>query len=258
MSGPIVGSSGDFAAGFYGKLPTHGDFVSRRLPRVFIDTWDEWLQQAIARSRDQLREHWLEVYLTSPIWRFVLSAGVCSEAPWAGVLMPSVDRVGRYFPLTIAACLPKGSNVVQVLLKADRWFMEIEQLALSCLDDTFELGVFDDALQALDLFSVLPAEVDLDVAAARDQPDRNAMALHFEPVQPGPVIWPQIAGCVLQALVPDYSLWLTNGSDRIQASLLVCAGLPSVERFSALLDGRWVEWSWQDHQVAAYFNTTEK
>jgi hypothetical protein len=34
--------------------------------------------------------------------------------------------------------------------------------------------------------------------------------------------------------------------------------LPSVERFSALLDGRWVEWSWQDHQVAAYFNTTEK
>jgi type VI secretion system protein ImpM len=172
--------------------------------------------------------------------------------------MPSVDRVGRYFPLTIAACLPKGSSVVQVLLKADRWFMEIEQLALSCLDDTFELGAFDDALQALDLFSVLPAEVDPDVAAARDQPDRNAMALHFEPVQPGPMIWPQIAGCVLQALVPDYSLWLTNGSDRIQASLLVCAGLPSVERFSALLDGRWVEWSWQDHQVAAYFNTTEK
>jgi hypothetical protein len=59
--------------------------------------------------------------------------------------------------------------------------MEIEQLALSCLDDAFELGAFDDALQALDLFSVLPAEVDLDVAAAREQHDRNAMALHFGP-----------------------------------------------------------------------------
>ena len=37
--------------GFYGKFPELGDFVNRRMPRSFLDRWDEWLQNAIATSR---------------------------------------------------------------------------------------------------------------------------------------------------------------------------------------------------------------
>ena len=40
--------------GFYGKIPLLGDFVSRRLPRHFIEPWDSWLQSAFAASREQL------------------------------------------------------------------------------------------------------------------------------------------------------------------------------------------------------------
>src|SRR5512139_3843786 len=100
--------------GWYGKIPNLGDFASRRLPSRFIVAWDDWLQRALASSRAQLGGQWLDLYLTSPVWRFLLMPGVCGSAAWAGVLMPSVDRVGRYFPLTIALELP------QVALRQDR------------------------------------------------------------------------------------------------------------------------------------------
>ena len=42
--------------GYFGKFPSHGDFITRRLPRDgFLDIWDRWLQNALATSREQLR-----------------------------------------------------------------------------------------------------------------------------------------------------------------------------------------------------------
>lgn len=52
-------------AGWYGKIPSLGDFVSRRLPPDFINTWDTWLQQGMAISRTQLGECWVDLYMTS-------------------------------------------------------------------------------------------------------------------------------------------------------------------------------------------------
>ena len=65
--------------GFYGKLPTHGDFISRNLPRTFIDPWDNWLQTAISASHEQLGEQWLNYFLVAPVWKFILSDGTCGE-----------------------------------------------------------------------------------------------------------------------------------------------------------------------------------
>ena len=89
--------------GWFGKIPAAGDFINRRLPNDFLQPWDEWLQSGIARGRSVLEARWDEVYLTFPVWRFLLPAGTGSQGHWAGVLMPSVDRVGRHFPLTVAA-----------------------------------------------------------------------------------------------------------------------------------------------------------
>jgi len=88
--------------GFFGKLPWLGDFVTRDLPVSFVTPWDGWLQAGMAATRDGLGEAWVDRFLTAPIWRFLLPAG-CAGPAMAGVLMPSVDRVGRSFPLTIAA-----------------------------------------------------------------------------------------------------------------------------------------------------------
>ena len=92
--------------GFFGKLPSHGDFLRRQVSDAFVGVWDGWLQECLAASRAELGDRWLDVYLTSPVWRFACAAGTCGPAPVVGVMVPSVDRVGRYFPLTLVAELP--------------------------------------------------------------------------------------------------------------------------------------------------------
>jgi type VI secretion system protein ImpM len=50
-----------------------------------------------------LGEDWLPTWNMAPIWRFALSPGCCGRDAVLGLWMPSVDRVGRQFPLTFAA-----------------------------------------------------------------------------------------------------------------------------------------------------------
>ena len=53
-------------AGWYGKIPSLGDFASRRLPTEFIKPWDAWLQGSMAASRQILADRWLDLYLDQP------------------------------------------------------------------------------------------------------------------------------------------------------------------------------------------------
>lgn len=92
--------------GLYGKLPARGDFVRLGLPGDFVAAWDDWLARAIAASRAQMGADWLGAFLEAPVWRFALAPGLCGAQAASGVWLPSVDRVGRYFPLTLVAMLP--------------------------------------------------------------------------------------------------------------------------------------------------------
>ena len=123
------------SVGWYGKIPSLGDFISRRLPANFIDIWDIWLQRAMAASREQLGERWLDLYLTSPIWRFILMPDVCGNTKlWTGILMPSIDKVGRHFPLTIATEIEPYPQALLSLLSAQAWYAALEQASLASLD----------------------------------------------------------------------------------------------------------------------------
>ncbi|HEX8874196.1 MAG TPA: type VI secretion system-associated protein TagF [Nitrosospira sp.] len=129
-------AGGSPVAGWYGKIPSLGDFISRRLPAGFIDTWDAWLQHSMASSRAQLGERWLDLYLTGPIWRFALMPGVCGAESglWTGVLMPSVDKVGRYFPLTIALRIEAHAGMMLSVFSAQAWYSALERIALATLN----------------------------------------------------------------------------------------------------------------------------
>src|SRR5215207_605767 len=89
--------------GFCGKLPARGDFVAVGLPRRFVEPWHDWMQRALAASRDRLGDDWVAAWNEAPIWRFALSAGICGPEAAVGLWMPSVDRIGRHFTLTFAA-----------------------------------------------------------------------------------------------------------------------------------------------------------
>ena len=46
-----MASSAEAVPGYHGKLLAKGDFVTRRLPRTFVDPWDSWLQDVVGGSR---------------------------------------------------------------------------------------------------------------------------------------------------------------------------------------------------------------
>lgn len=141
----------DGTPGWYGKLPSLGDFASRRLPESFIAPWDEWLQASLVASRGRLGDAWLERFLNSPLWRFLLLPGACDQNAWVGVIMPSVDRVGRYFPLTIAVNAGDAAGGLGAMLGGEHWFAAIETIALGILDIQSSVESLDAQLAATPL-----------------------------------------------------------------------------------------------------------
>jgi type VI secretion system protein ImpM len=89
--------------GFFGKLPSRGDFIQAGLSLGFIQPWDRWLQRVLADAQRTLGETWADAWHVAPVWRFALPRWQCGRHPVLGLWMPSVDRVGRSFPLTFAA-----------------------------------------------------------------------------------------------------------------------------------------------------------
>lgn len=102
MPGPAIAGAAS-PPGLFGKLPEQRDFVRRSLPEGFVAPWDAWLRAGLEESRARLGEAWLAAFLEAPIWRFALAPGLCGPRGVAGVLAPSVDAVGRHFPITLAA-----------------------------------------------------------------------------------------------------------------------------------------------------------
>ncbi|MBK1721552.1 type VI secretion system-associated protein TagF [Thiocystis violacea] len=230
------------APGFYGKLPGLGDFVSRRLPVDFTQPWDLWLRESLVSSQTQMGEAWLDIYLTSPLWRFVLSSGVAGQNGWAGVLMPSVDRVGRYFPFTLACPLPAGTDPV-CLLCEPAWLERAEELALSGLEDDWNIDVFDAEVVALG--APQPVGLAADAASAPGAPMRHN-AWRASAVSPADVrqVIPGLLGRALNQMYCAYSLWWSCGSERVAPSLLTCQGLPPADGYAALIGGDWSGNGW--------------
>jgi type VI secretion system protein ImpM len=150
------------SGGFYGKLPSEGDFVTRRLPWEFTSAWDDWLQQGMQASREALGAGWLERYLSAPIWRFHLAPGVCGPLGWRGLFFASVDRVGRYFPLTLAFA-DGGAPALAALSSQPQAWLAIEDAALAGLAPTLPIADFDRLLDTL----ALPAGAAADPARPR-------------------------------------------------------------------------------------------
>lgn len=232
--------------GFYGKIPSNGDFVSRQLPRTFVDPWDQWLQESISSSRQQLGENWLDKYLIGPIWRFALSSGVCGDNAWVGLVMPSVDSVGRYFPLTLAVPVNDASSLLYIADNHESWFSQAEDIALSALDQNNKLDTFNQDIIKL----VVPNHFS-DPSPTAELPEPEFVTNDFwritmtesEPLTAN--LTPLMEQLLLQRF-PDLTVWWTSGSDQVEASTLICNKLPPTTGFSALLTGDWDQWGWQN------------
>ncbi len=167
------------APGFYGKAPALGDFVSRRLPPGFLAEWDRWLAEMVRASRSALGADWLAAWNEAPVWRFALGAGIAGPERWFGVLIPSVDRVGRQFPFSILG--PQHDAGTAFI----DWSQHVEALALAALDDGFDPSRLAADLEVLGApgpppegpFAELPATATLWVC--RDAPRVAATLMRY-------------------------------------------------------------------------------
>jgi len=151
VSDALAFPSASALPGWFGKLPGMGDFAHRRLPESFLSEWDHWLQRGLARLKDRHTD-WMAHYLQAPVWCFALGPGVAGEGAWIGVMMPSVDGVGRYFPITLAVEIDasvgdalQGDALRGVLL----WWERGTQAALEGLEGDMDALGFDALLERL-------------------------------------------------------------------------------------------------------------
>ena len=182
--------------GLFGKLPARGDFVRGGLPGSFVAPWDAWLQQMLATSRERLGEEWLPAWLEAPVWRFALAPGLCGADAVLGVMLPSVDRVGRYFPLTLVALfVPNGgaarrAEPADAGTEAEAWLDGAEAAGRAALE--------------------------------QDASPEQAAALLPDP----PSCW---------AVPADGSRWWTEGGPRVAPTRWQRAALPDADDFVAML-----------------------
>lgn len=227
-------------SGLYGKLPMHGDFIHRNLPSTFITIWDEWLQHYVAGSKEHLGDEWLDIYLTSPIWRFVLSSGVINEQHWAGVMMPSVDQVGRYYPFSIVTPIPPELNPLEFISLERDWFEKMEELSLLALDEQLLVDELFDEISAIESNFVSSHKNTGQIM------ETSALQINLEFEEQLPMsVYPHLLDSILMKTNNSYSLWTTKGSERIEPCLFNVKGLPAVSNIPAMMDGQWAYWGWQ-------------
>lgn len=131
---------------WYGKLPSLGDFASRRLPPEQLEALDQWLATGLAGWREREPEQWLQQFLAGPSWRFAWPAGTLpGTGALVGVLMPSVDRVGRYFPFTLLRTLPQPLGP-----QALSWLHRLDDLALDAMQEDWTIEQLEAELARLD------------------------------------------------------------------------------------------------------------
>jgi type VI secretion system protein ImpM len=218
--------------GLFGKLSAKRDFISLATPRNFLEVWEPWLQASLSASRHQLGDRWQQTFLTTPVWRFWLGAAVCGTTV-AGAIMPSLDGVGRYYPLTLHAVADADAPIFPPDIDAqDEWFGMAENFLLSTLEQG---AVFEDISSALDLLTVPRTQ-------SRGADDEKVIALGkgmTGMISAGDGFGAALSS--LRAASPDVyaaaSFWWTTGGGDFPPLALSCRGLPDPYRYSTLLSG---------------------
>jgi type VI secretion system protein ImpM len=219
--------------GIYGKLPAKRDFVAVSAPHAFLSVWEPWLQGGVSASRLKLGGGWQSAYLRAPIWRFWLGAELCGTTV-LGAFMPSVDGVGRYFPLTVFASAEAGASIAPPEFEPqDAWFETMEAILLSALDDTAQYETFTAAVNAAN-----PPTV------ADPQPLIEGLVRFADGTTVIPAPPETFRQNLAAARAQDYehayaaaTFWWTHGGEDFAPLALAATRMPHPHLFSGMLTG---------------------
>ncbi|MEX0365895.1 MAG: type VI secretion system-associated protein TagF [Ruegeria sp.] len=206
---------GQAGFGAFGKMPSVGDFFRLGVSPTFVQPWDEWIQRSMLDAAEALGTAWDSHYMSTPIWRFCLSPGLAGPQKMLGVLMPSVDRVGRRFPLTLAAPLTTEGSALLTHFRETELYSRLEDLALASLEDDMTRDRLTEALGDLPVPQHRPA------AAVRS----NGGTMVLTQGEGMGDVLPDLAAGLMAGSYRAPSIWSMEigGVPR----LMVCEGLPA-------------------------------
>ena len=252
--------------GYYGKVPVRADFVGGRLRRETVERWDLWLQGALAESQHRIGDAWRDLFFAAPIWRFILPAGACSRSCFMGILMPSVDSVGRCFPLTLAHEIEGPVDPLGLMAGSGRWFAAAEELALTALGEEFDLDHFGRVLPSWREMRGPVDRIETDrcafswrasTGAARNSGIWTALPLASGAAAMAALVlagwsgnaheWPGIwwtAGAQSPASQFTPAVQTPDPASGLMPGLAISHGLMPQGGFAALLDGCWSAHGW--------------
>ncbi len=223
-------------AGLFGKLPAKRDFIAANAPRHFLEVWETWLQEGVATSKQVLGAAWDEAYNRAPIWRYWLGAGLSGETT-IGVFMPSVDGVGRSFPLSLFVGEGENSLPPPELDSNEAWFESAETILLDALDPAATLEAVADKVASMPA-PALQART-REVGGLKELPDGGIIVRGVDC---------QVSMAFLAArrfghrrAFASQSFWWTIGGDGFPAVALSYVGLPPAVRFAEMLTGAFAE-----------------
>lgn len=214
--------------GLFGKIGAKRDFIAIATPRSFLEAWEPWVQAALSASRHQLGPGWQQAFLTAPVWRFWLGAAICGTTV-AGAIMPSLDGVGRYYPLTLHAVTGEAVSLPPPSIDPqDEWFGQVEAFLLSTLD---RAATFEQISDTLDRLAVPRLQ-----ATVADGPPIGSAVGTVSAVDAFAGSFAALCAANPQVYAAA-SFWWTAGGEGFPPMALCYRGLPDPFHYSTLLTG---------------------
>ncbi|RZK09115.1 MAG: type VI secretion system-associated protein TagF [Pantoea sp.] len=175
------------APGWYGKLPSTGDFLHHRLSEQQISPWNHWFQQGLMHWHQQAYSYSAD-FLHAPVWNFVLPVTATRPQIQMGCLLPSCDRVRRAWPLLALHSFTLAQwHPAQLTISGD-WFQDLGATLLRAVQTPLNGEQLEQQIQALPPLLVparKPSEI-MDVIGFQDLPctlSWREVAERFDPQQ---------------------------------------------------------------------------
>ncbi len=216
--------------GWFGKLPSVGDFAGRGMSGQLQETVHQWISGGMAALVQAQPQEWQDAYLVSPVWHFVINAGVWDNPALIGCIAPSVDKVGRYSPLLALRSFDKR-RIEAVLPPESRWLYQVDATLRRVIRERIAV---DSVLEILEQQMNAEAEITRQDSAAGILNDLGIVDGASDAAKAW-FSWPDLP--LLFTDRNDRSFWWTEPSPKRPPKQIIHCGPPDGVLFALLMGG---------------------
>ncbi len=241
------------AHGYFGKIPSARDFVFHGLPTRTTVAWADHMAGWLTAGRKLGGDTWKTSFLTSPVWRFVVPAGIAGAQGWVGLLAGSVDEVGREFPFAVMIGTDVDPAETQPIAALDPGLDRAETHMLEFMEGQAQREALLESIEA----AATDIRRDLSIPNGRaprsilPRDDEGAVCLTGTSAAiPGSGFkdafgWPSAARGA-------YCLWWHEGAAGRPPEICVSRGVPTPRCAASFFLGDWSGHGWAPRDPADY------